>query len=307
MLGPLDEKAEQNLHVEPLVSAHMTRGLIVYVLLSAVTFAQAQPEFEVASIRRSSEQVTQVNVGLRITGTQVRISFMSIKDYIGMAYSVRPNQISGPDWLAQQRFDIVATIPAGVSPAQVPAMLQALLADRFQMKVHRESKEFPVYALTVAKGGLKIREVPPGPDAAAGPPGVNVAATGTGAGVAVNMGGGSSFALGNNKLEARKMTMTAFADVLTRFVDRPVVDMTGLKGVYDLTLELSPDDYTATLVRSAVNQGVVLPPQALRVLETASADPFSAPLRQVGLALDSRKAPLDVIVVDAALKTPTEN
>jgi uncharacterized protein (TIGR03435 family) len=261
----------------------------------------------VASIRRSSEQVTQVNVGLRITGTQVRISFMSIKDYIGMAYSVRPNQISGPDWLAQQRFDIVATIPAGVSPAQVPAMLQALLADRFQMKVHRESKEFPVYALTVAKGGLKIREVPPGPDAAAGPPGVNVAATGTGAGVAVNMGGGSSFALGNNKLEARKMTMTAFADVLTRFVDRPVVDMTGLKGVYDLTLELSPDDYTATLVRSAVNQGVVLPPQALRVLETASADPFSAPLRQVGLALDSRKAPLDVIVVDAALKTPTEN
>jgi uncharacterized protein (TIGR03435 family) len=296
-----------NMPREPLVSGHMIRTSIACLLLSTVAVAQSSPEFEVASVRPSAEQVSQVNLGLRITGTQVRISFMSLKDYIGMAYSVRPNQISGPDWLAQQRFDIVATIPANGSPAQVPAMLRALLADRFQMKVHRESKEFPVYALTVAKGGLKIKEVPPSPDAAARPPGVNVAATGTGAGVAVDMGGGSSFALGNNKLEARKMTMTAFADVLTRFVDRPVVDMTALKGVYDLTLELSPDDYTATLVRTAVNQGVVLPPQALRVLETASADPFSAPLQQVGLALDSRKAPLDVIVVDAALKTPTEN
>jgi uncharacterized protein (TIGR03435 family) len=285
----------------------MTRTLIACLLLSTVAVAQSPLEFEVASVRPSAEQVSQVNLGLRITGTQVRISYMSLKDYIGMAYRVRPNQISGPDWLAQQRFDIVATIPASGSPAQVPAMLQALLADRFQMKVHRESKEFPVYALTVAKGGLKINEVPANPDAAARPPGVNVAATGTGAGVAVDMGGGSSFALGNNKLEARKMTMTALADVLTRFVDRPVVDMTALKGVYDLTLELSPDDYTATLVRTAVNQGVVLPPQALRVLETASADPFSAPLQQAGLTLDSRKAPLDVIVVDAALKTPTEN
>lgn len=285
----------------------MTRCLIACLLLSVVTFAQARPEFEVASIRPSSEQVTQVNVGLRITGTQVRIAYMSLKDYIGMAYSVRPNQISGPDWVAQQRFDIVATIPASGSPAQVPAMLQALLADRFQLKVHRESKEFPVYALTVAKGGLKIKESPASPDTAARPAGINVAATGTGAGVAVDMGGGSSFALGNNKLEVRKMTMTAFADMLTRFVDRPVVDMTAQKGVYDMTLDLSSEDYTATLVRSAINQGVVLPPQALRVLETASADPFSAPLQQVGLVLDSRRAPLDVIVVDSALKTPTEN
>jgi len=285
----------------------MTRTLIACLLLSTVAAGQSPREFEVASVRPSAEQVSQVNLGLRITGTQVRISYMSLKDYIGMAYRVRPNQISGPDWLAQQRFDIVATIHASGSPTEVPAMLQALLADRFQMKVHRESKEFPVYALTVAKGGLKIKEVPASPDPAVRPPGVNVAATGTGAGVAVDMGGGSSFALGNNKLEARKMTMTALADVLTRFVDRPVVDMTTLKGVYDLTLELSPEDYTATLVRTAVNQGVVLPPQALRVLETASANPFAAPLQQAGLTLDSRKAPLDVIVVDAALKTPTEN
>jgi len=285
----------------------MTRCLLACLLLSAVMFAQTRPEFEVASIRPSSEQVTQVNVGLRITGSQVRVTYMSLKDYIGMAYSVRPNQISGPDWLGQERFDIVATIPAGVSMAKVPEMLQALLADRFRMTMHREMKEFPVYALTVAKGGLKIKEIPPNPDTADKPAAVNVAATGTGGGVAVDLGGGSSFSLGNNRLEVRRMTMAAFADLLTRFVDRPVVDMTGVKGAYDLTLELSPDDYTATMIRSAINNGVVLPPQALRLLDTASADPFSNPLQQAGLALDSRRAPLTVVVIDSALKTPTEN
>ena len=297
----------RNLPRRVLVSADMTRTAIACVLLSAVAVAQTPPQFEVASVRASAEQVTQVNLGLRITGTQVRVTFMSLKDYVGMAYNVRPNQISGPDWIARERFDIVATIPEGVPAAKVPEMLQALLADRFQMKVHHESKEFAVYALMVAKGGFKLKEAPPVPDTGDKPAGVNVTAVGTGGGVAIDMGGGSSFSIGNNKLEVRRMTMRSIADVLTRFVDRPVVDMTDVKGVYDMTLELSPDDYTATLVRSAVNQGVVLPPQALRVLETASADPFSAPLQQVGLTLDSRRAPLDVIVVDSAQKTPTEN
>ena len=139
------------------------------------------------------------------------------------------------------------------------------------------------------------------------PPAVNVVASGTGNGVAVDLGGGSSFALGNHKLEAKRMTMTQFADVLTRFVDRPVIDMTQLTGQYDLTLDIAPEDYTAILVRSAVNQGVPLPPQALRALETASGNPFGPPLQQLGFALDARRAPLDVIVVDSSLKTPTEN
>ena len=95
--------------------------------------------------------------------------------------------------------------------------------------------------------------------------------------------------------------------MLTRFVDRAVINETGLTGKYDATLELAPEDYMPVLIQSAVNAGVVLPPQALRMLDGANADPFSNPLRTVGLTLESRKAPLDVLVVDAIAKTPTEN
>ncbi|HEY1302633.1 MAG TPA: TIGR03435 family protein [Vicinamibacterales bacterium] len=290
----------------------MTRALVGSLLLSAAVLAQTRPEFEVASVRPSSDQATQVSVGLHVTGSQVRVTYMSLKDYIGMAYNVRPSQISGPDWLAQQRFDIIATISEGVPMSKVPDMLQALLAERFKLAVHREMKEFPVYALVPAKGGLKLKEAPATPPATDGPAAinsaaVNVTATGSGNSVAVDLGGGSSFTLGNNKLEIKKMTLQQFAEVLTRFVDRPVIDKTGTTASYDLTLNLSPEDYTATLIRSAINQGVSLPPQALRLLETASSDPLSAPLSESGLSLDARRAPLDVIVVDSALRTPTEN
>jgi uncharacterized protein (TIGR03435 family) len=284
----------------------MTRCLVACLLLSVAAAAQS-PEFEVTSVRPSSDQVTQVNVGMHITGSQVRITYLSLKDYVGMAYRVRPNQIAGPDWLAQQRFDIAATIPSGASMVQVPEMLQALLADRFKMTIHRESREFPVYVLTVGKNGLKVKESVATVADTDKAPAVNVSAGGTGNGIAIDMGGGSSFALGNNKLEMRKMTMTSFADVLTRFLDRPVIDMTALEGQYDLTLDLLPEDYTAILVRSALNQGVSLPSQALRVLETASGNPVAVPLQQLGLVLDARRAPLDVIVVDSSLKTPTDN
>ena len=278
------------------------------LLLSVVAAGQTRPEFEVASIRPSSEQTTQVSVGLHISGSQVRITYLSLKDYIGIAYRVRTGQIAGPGWIAQERFDIAAKIPDGASSGQVPEMLQALLADRFQLKIHRYSKEFSVYALAVAKGGPKLQESAVSSGAAADRPAtVNVAASGSGAGVDVDLGGGSSFSLANNRLEIRKMTTTALADMLTRFVDRPVVDMTDLKGTYDLTLDLTPEDYTAMLIRSALNAGVVLPPQALRALDGASGDPLSSPLQKFGLAFESRKAPLDVIVVDAMQKTPTEN
>jgi uncharacterized protein (TIGR03435 family) len=285
-------------------------GLIGCLMLSSVTYGQGAPAFEVASVRPASEEVNQVRAGLRITGSQVRIVNMSIKDYIGSAYGVKPQQIDGPDWIGQLRFDVSATIPEGVPPTRVPEMLRALLADRFQMKTHRDKREFPVYALGVARSGLKIKEAAPNPDAATQnqPPGVaNVAASGTGQGIAVDLGGGSSFSFGNNRLEARRMTMADFAEMLTRFVDRPVINATNVTGIFDVTLDIAPDDYMPLLIRSAINAGVSLPSQALRLLDNASSDPLSAPLANVGLTLDSRKAFLDVIVVDAMQKTPTEN
>lgn len=288
----------------------MSRSVICIVLLSGIVFAQASPSFEVASIRPASEQIAQVNAGLRIAGSQVRVTAMSLKDYIGMAYGVKPQQIAGPDWLGQLRFDLAATIPAGGSAAQFPEMMRSLMADRFQMKMHRESREFPVYSLGVASGGAKIQPAKaPAPTAetAEKAPAVNVTASGAGSGASVDLGGGSSFTLGNNRLDVRKMTMTSFAEVLTRFVDRAVVDQTGLTGEYDIVLDIAPEDYTAVLIRSAVNAGVTLPPQALRMLDGANSDPLSGPLRNVGLTFEARKAPLDVIVVDSIARTPSEN
>jgi uncharacterized protein (TIGR03435 family) len=184
-------------------------------------------------------------------------------------------------------------------------MLQALLAERFQLKVHHESKEFPVFALTITKGGLKLQEsaagdLPPSPN-------VNTTATGSAQGVMIDMGGGSFFSFANNRLEVKRVTMRTLADGLTRFMDRVVVDETGLVGRYDLALDVTPEDYTAMLIRSAINAGVVLPPPALRALDAGAADPISPGLAKFGLTLESRRSPLDVIVVDVASRMPTEN
>lgn len=283
------------------------RTLSVCLLLSTGVVAQSSPQFEVASIRPSVDQGTQnVSVGLSISGSQVRISYMSLKDHIGIAYGVRIDQVTGPDWIGQTRFDIAAKLPDGASTEDVDEMLQALLASRFELKARREQKEFPVYALTTIEGSAPPQPLPDDPDAPA-PNAFSLAATGSGAGVNLDMGGGATFTLASNRLEIRKMPMDVVADLLTRFMDRPVVDVTGLKGRFDLTLELPPEDYTAMMIRSALGAGMQLPPQALRLLDNASPDPLSGPLKKYGLTFDARRMPLDVIVVDSALRTPTEN
>ena len=130
---------------------------------SAVLFAQSPPprlEFEVASIKPSTvvPDGTKVRVGIQIDGAQVHCSYLSVRNYIRIAYRVKEYQIVGPDWIASERYDIHAKLPDGAKREQVPAMLQSLLEDRFQLKFHRESKEFPVFAVVVGKGGLKLKE-----------------------------------------------------------------------------------------------------------------------------------------------------
>jgi uncharacterized protein (TIGR03435 family) len=281
------------------------------VFASVAAFAQAPParlEFEVASVRPSPEsRPEQVTVGLRMDGSQARIAFFAMRDYVGMAYRVKTYQVSGPDWIATERFDVNAKLPPGANASQIPEMLQAFLADRFQLKIHHEKKDLPVYALIAGKGPLKLKETANA--AAAGEPkaAVNVAATGSAAGVSANLGDGSYYTFANNKFEAGKISMDALAALLERFVDRPILNLTEIKGMYDLTLNVTPEDYQAMLIRAAVNSGVVLPPQVLRLMDAGSAGSLFDSLQQQGLKLDARKAPLDLVVIDQVLKSPTEN
>ena len=223
-----------------------------------------------------------------------------------MAYRLRPQQISGPDSISAL-YDISATIPAGVPQDKVPEMLQALFADRFALKAHIEKKEFPVYALDVGKDGLKIKEVALDAAAAAAPAATNVQGVGGNNSVSLDGGDGSSFTLTNNRVEVRRMTMERFAGLATRFLDRPLVDFTGLTGRYDLTLDLPPEDYTAMMIRAAVGQGIQLPPQALQLLNAGSSNPLKASMEKAGFRLDARNAPLDILVIDSIAKAPTEN
>jgi uncharacterized protein (TIGR03435 family) len=289
------------------------RRCFLLALASAPLFAQvapARPEFEVASIKPSAPPTgpRQVLGGMHIDGSQVNWTFLSLKDYMVAAYRVRIYQISGPDWMASERFDIAAKLPAGSSPKDAAAILQALLEDRFQLKTHREQKEFAVYGLVIGKGGLKMKESTPDPAAQppSSPGAASVAATNVPGGVTVNYSNGSSFTFAGNKFAGHKLTATSMADVMARFTDRPVVDMTGLKGNYDFELDLTPEDFRAMGIRAAIAAGANIPPQVLQQFES-SGDSLGNALEKLGLKLEPRKAPIEVIAVDHAEKTPAEN
>ena len=310
------------------------------VLLAAVALGQTPPPapaFEVASVKpaaplgRGQLLSGQMHVGMTIDAARVDIGSMSLADLIRVAYRVKPYQISGPDWMASARFDVLAKLPEGASREQVPEMLQALLAERFKLKVHRERKEQAVYALVVGKNGPKLEESLPDADApadaAAPSPADNanpqVRVTGRGENTSVSITGGgigtAHMSMGSNgtmRLEAPRMTMTALADSLSRFFDRPVVDLTELKGSYQVALDLSMGD----LLNAARSVGFVAPGMGggmgggrdgARPPADAASDPAGtsifAGVQQLGLKLEPRKAPIDLVVVDHLEKTPTEN
>ena len=283
--------------------------LALLPLLACASFAQtpAQYEFEVASIRPAQPlSQGQVNVGIRIEGSQFRISSMSLKETTAIAYRMKIPQVLGPDWIGEQRYEFAGTIPEG-GAGHVLEMLQALLNDRFKIKMHREKRDFSVYALAVGKGPLNLKEVPADAEDPDAKGTTNATGGGSAAGVAVNLGHGASYSFVPNHFEAKKLTMVQFANNLERFADRQIVDVTNLNGAYDFGFDINAEDYQPMLIRAAVYAGVTLPPQALRLIEGNSSAALADAIAQTGLKLEQRKLPLDVIVIDDALKTPTAN
>jgi uncharacterized protein (TIGR03435 family) len=274
--------------------------------------------------------------GAHIDGSRAEYTYMSLKDLVANAYAVKPYQVSGPDWLAAQRYDISAKMPESAKTDDAPAMLQSLLEDRFKLAAHRETQEHPVLALVVAKGGPHLKDAPPteapiDPDAPL-KPGESKLDTPNGparmtrnpdGSATVNMGAKGTFTQRMDgqtlHLQASSVTMEGFADMLTSMLrmggggGRQVVDMTGLKGNYQVAIDLS----IADLIANARAQGMDIP--APRPSGTASdssaipnaSDPSGATIYAsvdaLGLKLENRKAPVEQIVIDRIEKTPTEN
>lgn len=275
------------------------------MLVGGLAFGQAPKQFEVASVRPVADNNQAVTVGLHLDGQQARMAAFSMRDLIGMAFDVRPGQITGPDWMASQRFEVNATLPAGSTMKDFPEMLQGLLKERFGLKYHRDQKEFQVYVLERGKKPLGLK--PSADVAVPAGEGVNVSGTGSGQGISINLGGGASYTFSDGKFEGKKLNMETMVDTLTMYMNLPVVDQTKLDGVYDVSFSLAADDYRAMLARAGVANGVQLPPQVLQMIQTASTPSLFDALDNLGLKLETRKVPLDVIVVDQVSKQATEN
>jgi uncharacterized protein (TIGR03435 family) len=206
-----------------MVKAMTRANLFVFAASFAFGQPQAAPTFEVATIKPAPAQSprwTQTQMSSDTETGKLIYSNVNLKEVIGQAFKVQQYQISGPSWIETERFDIVAKFPPRSARDQVLLMLQGLLADRFKLTLHRETKELPVYALVVGKNGPKLTT------------------TETETGITSNSNRTSWHVVA-------KISMRLLAEFLTNQVGRPVVDQTGLTGPYEITLDWAVDNPTS--------------------------------------------------------------
>jgi uncharacterized protein (TIGR03435 family) len=267
--------------------------------LSAGAIGQrtAHPEFEVASIKPAAPDARGTSV--RPVGNGISITNMTLKEMITLAYRVQPFQVSGgPAWLDSVHYNVTAKSETAPKMEDVPLMIQALLADRFQLALHHESKELPIYAIVLARKdgrlGPNLTESkegsctpmdptkPPPPPKPGEPP----------------LLGCGGMMTGLDRLRAVGMRIDGL-ESLSRLLGRTVVDKTGLTGVYDMKAEWTLDDNQLANITA---------PGAPRPTPPDNAGPsiFTAFQEQLGLKLESQKGPVDVLVLDRAEK-PSEN
>ena len=296
-------------------AARWVASLVLALASGASQQAAVQPvAFDVASVK-----VNPARDGDRdgnVTASQLRMTYVTLRDLIHFAY-VRPNGnlrsdaevIGGPVWLASSHFDVVATVsgmPAGLDTANTAAgavtqsensainrvrqMMQTLLADRFKLAVHHEMREFPVYELAFARRdrspGGQLRKV-----------GVNCAELRQRAlaNLAAELGApcGGFRRLMPGHFEGHGVSMELLADLLEGIVDRNVTDRTGVGGVFDVDLQFVPDQFQR---RDATDDAPA---------SVSGPSIFTAVREQLGLALNSSRGMVDVLVIDRAqMPTP---
>ncbi len=278
--------------------------------------------FEVASIKPAAPQAMgriQMGGGGG-PGTpdpgRIRFTNMPLRMLIMRAYDAQRFQVSGPSWMDSDRFDVIAKVPHGATKEDARLMLQNLLADRFKLKLHKESKEAPIYELVVAKGGIRMKEAaqtgeaptegaggpPPGPP----PRGKDGLLTTPHGQVGIQ-----GMRNGRMRLRGDALTMARLIEILSMALDRRVVDRTGLTGTYDVTLDFSPEGMgpgpKPMLMGPRPEAGGGNPAEAPGDSDDSGPTIFTALQEQLGLKLESRKGPVDLLVVDSVEKMPTGN
>jgi uncharacterized protein (TIGR03435 family) len=262
---------ESDFKLTPVPAGQVKRGAIMiaklFLLTAGLLSGCVAQTFEVASVRASQFQSSDGEGGRResieVSGDRLTMRNVTLRSCIGWAYSIQDFQISGaPD---TDRFDISARAAAPATNPALRRMLGALLADRFKLRFHQDTKNLPFLALVLAKGGPKISL------AQEDGPGVLQPTRGA--------------------MVARHASMSEFTASLTGPLRMPVIDKTGLTGRYDFTIDLSSE--FADLKPGEQPDIVVIVTSALR--------------RQAGLSLESRKGPVEILVIDHVEKNPSGN
>jgi uncharacterized protein (TIGR03435 family) len=268
--------------------------------------AAAPHKFEVASIKRSNAKQRQPSLNI-LPGGRLNVTSTPLRRLMMFAYDVSPNQISGASgWMDSERYDVIAQPPEGVisgaigrqaqftkakgkssswtqlppnneAARQIREMVQALLAERFQLRVHRQTKELPVYALIVAKNGPKLTE-------AKNPNSLRLSSEGKG------------------RMAFQGVPMSFLATQLTSMIGRTVLDRTALTSSYDFVLSWTPDENEKKMSKVKNGGGKA----ALATDKATGPSVFTALQQQIGLKLQSTKGPVEILVVDHAQK-PTED
>jgi uncharacterized protein (TIGR03435 family) len=266
------------------------------------SFAQSvAPElrFEVASVKAANQDSPRMPAGMQGgpgTSDPSRITFRGafMSRILESVFGLKHDQISGPNWINSERFDILANVPSGATKEQVNEMLRNLLKDRFNLAFHRTKKDIDAYSLVIAKGGPKLKEAalsngsPAPPSPAFDQDGFPNLPEGT-------KNFRSAAGDGITRMTFRMSSPTDLAGSLMRGVI-PLVDETGLTGKYDFKLVYSSESLIA----------LIAPGQA-REPTDAAPDIFTALEKQLGLKLEKRRTQLDVLVIDHLDKRPTED
>jgi uncharacterized protein (TIGR03435 family) len=269
------------------MSESLSSVVVAFAAMAGGLFAQSAAtrpdfaEFEAASIKPTPPGAEGRWIRMQSTH-EFAAKNHALKTLVAAAYNLSPNAISGgPAWVDSDRYDVVAKAPGEIRPNldEQMSMLRRLLADRFQLTFHREQRELRVYALTIARGGPKLRESTVSPDASpTGPPPLIFVVS-----------------PGQVRLPGRNATMAELASVMQRAaLEYPVLDETGLSARYDFDLEFTPDE---TVFGGTLGTGAD---------DSAKPGLFAAISQQLGLKLEATRGPVEALFIDH-VERPSEN